>query len=229
MVDKKKSEGAKPGKPDAKAGAKPTGKPAAKAAPAPAESAPEENVPTGPVPTPRLKERYRQEIVPALMSDFGYENVMQVPRIVKVSVNIGLGEAITNSKAIEAASGDLALVTGQKPVVTKARRSVATYKLREGMPIGVMVTMRGNRMWDFLDRFINIVMPRQRDFQGVSPDSFDGRGNYSIGLREQLVFPEIDYEKVDKVRGLEVTIVTTSETDEEARRLLSLMNMPFKR
>ena len=232
MSDKPKG---KPAQPNAKAdkAAKPA-KPAkpAKAEQAAPEASAESAVPAAPATAslpPRLKERYRSEIVPALMKEFGYKNVMQVPRIVKVSVNIGLGEAITNSKAIEAASGDLALVTGQKPVVTKARRSVATYKLREGMPIGVMVTMRGNRMWDFLDRFINIVMPRQRDFQGVSPDSFDGRGNYSIGLREQLVFPEIDYEKVDKVRGLEVTIVTTSETDEEARRLLSLMNMPFKR
>jgi large subunit ribosomal protein L5 len=182
-----------------------------------------------PARTPRLKERYQQEIVPALMKEFGYKNVMQVPRFTKISVNIGLGEALQNAKAIEAASGDLAIMTGQKPVVTKARRSIATYKLREGMPIGVMVTLRGNRMWDFLDRLINVVLPRQRDFQGVSPDSFDGRGNYSIGLREQLVFPEIDYDKIDKVRGLELTIVTTARTDEEARRMLALMDMPFKR
>jgi large subunit ribosomal protein L5 len=178
---------------------------------------------------PRMQVQYRETIVPAMMKEFGYANVMQVPRMVKVSVNIGLGEAIQNSKAIEAATGDLALITGQKAVVTKARRSVAVFKLREGMPIGAMVTMRGNRMWDFIDRLINIVLPRQRDFQGVSPDSFDGRGNYSIGLREQLVFPEIEYDKVDKVRGLEVTIVTTAETDEEARRMLAMMGMPFKR
>jgi large subunit ribosomal protein L5 len=184
---------------------------------------------TTPTRMPRLKERYQQEIVPALMKEFGYENVMQVPRFTKISVNIGLGEALQNSKAIEAASGDLATMTGQKPVVTKARRSIATYKLREGMPIGAMVTLRGNRMWDFLDRLISVVLPRQRDFQGVSPDSFDGRGNYSIGLREQLVFPEIDYDKIDKVRGLELTIVTTARTDEEARRMLGLMDMPFKR
>ena len=186
-------------------------------------------VPTGPLPMPRMQERYRNEIVPALMKEFGYDNVMMVPRITKISVNIGLGEAIQNSKAIDAATGDLVLVTGQKPVVTKARLSIAVYKLREGMPIGVMVTLRGRRMWDFLDRLINIVLPRQRDFQGVSPDSFDGRGNYSIGLREQLVFPEIDYDKVDKVRGLELTIVTTANTDEESRRMLALFDMPFKR
>jgi large subunit ribosomal protein L5 len=182
-----------------------------------------------PVPVPRMKERYQQEIVPAMIKEFGYSNVMQAPRLVKVSVNVGLGEALQNSKAIEAAVGDLTIITGQKPVVTKARRSVAAYKLREGMPIGAMVTLRGNRMWDFIDRLINIVLPRQRDFQGISPDSFDGRGNYSIGLREQLVFPEIDYDKVDKVRGMEITIVTTAETDEEARRLLAMMDMPFKR
>ncbi len=186
-------------------------------------------VPTGPLPMPRMQERYRNEIVPALMKEFGYDNVMMVPRITKISVNIGLGEAIQNSKAIDAATGDLVLVTGQKPVVTKARLSIAVYKLREGMPIGVMVTLRGRRMWDFLDRLINIVLPRQRDFQGVSPDSFDGRGNYSIGLREQLVFPEIDYDKVDKVRGMEITIVTTANTDEESRRMLALFDMPFKR
>lgn len=177
----------------------------------------------------RMLQQYKESILPAMMKEFDYKNVMQAPRITKVSVNIGLGEAIQNSKAIEAATGDLAQVTGQKPVVTKARNSIATYKLREGMPIGVMVTLRGARMWDFLDRFINAVLPRQRDFQGVSPDSFDGRGNYSIGLREQLVFPEIDYDKVDKVRGMEVTIVTSARTDEEARRMLSMMGMPFKR
>jgi large subunit ribosomal protein L5 len=154
---------------------------------------------------------------------------MQVPRLVKIAINIGLGEALQNSKAIEAATGDLATIAGQKPVVTKARKSIAIYKLREGMPIGAMVTLRGNRLWDFLDRLINIVMPRQRDFQGISPDSFDGRGNYSVGLREQLVFPEIDYDKIDKIRGMEITIVTTANTDEEARRLLALMDMPFKR
>jgi large subunit ribosomal protein L5 len=178
---------------------------------------------------PRLLEQYRQEIVPAMMKEFGFKNVMQVPRIQKISVNIGLGEALQNAKALEAASEDLKIVTGQKPVITKARKSIATYKLREGMSIGAKVTLRGQRMWDFLDRLVNIVLPRQRDFQGVSPDSFDGRGNYSVGLREQLVFPEIVYDKIDKVRGMEVTIVTTAQNDEEARRMLALMGMPFKR
>jgi large subunit ribosomal protein L5 len=205
-------------------------KPAAQAAPAaPAASETANAAAVAGGPPPRLKERYREEIVPALMQEFGYKNVMQVPRFEKISVNIGLGEAIQNAKALEAAAGDLAIVTGQKPVITKAKRSIAVFKLRTGMPIGVMVTLRGSRMWDFLDRLINIVLPRQRDFQGVSPDSFDGRGNYSIGLREQLVFPEIDYDKVDKVRGLEVTIVTSAKTDAEARRMLALMDMPFKR
>ena len=172
---------------------------------------------------PRVKTQYREDIVPAMMKEFGYANVMQVPRLVKVAVNIGLGEALQNNKALEAATEDLRIITGQKPVITKARNSIATFKLREGMSIGAKVTLRSNRMWDFM------VLPRQRDFQGVSPDSFDGRGNYSIGLREQLVFPEIDYDKVDKVRGLEVTIVTTAQTDEEARRLLALMGLPFSR
>lgn len=180
-------------------------------------------------PTPRMKTQYNQEIVPTMMKEFDYGNVMQVPRLVKVSINIGLGEALQNNKAIEAATEDLRIITGQNPVVTKARNSIATFKLREGMSIGAKVTLRSNRMWDFMDRLINVVLPRQRDFQGISPDSFDGRGNYSIGLREQLVFPEIDYDKVDKVRGLEVTIVTTAATDEEARRLLALMGMPFSR
>lgn len=184
---------------------------------------------SNPTHVPRMKVQYHDEILPALVKEFGYTNVMQAPRLVKVAINIGLGEALQNNKALEAATEDLRIVTGQKPVITKSRKSIATYKLREGMSIGAKVTLRSNRMWDFMDRLISIVLPRQRDFQGVSPDSFDGRGNYSIGLREQLVFPEIDYDKIDKVRGLEVTIVTTAQTDEEARRLLALMGMPFKR
>ncbi len=180
-------------------------------------------------PEPRLKVRYQEEIVPVLMEEFGYRSVMQVPRLEKISINIGLGEALQNSRAIEAASRDLTLITGQRPIVTRARKSIAAFKLREGMPIGVKVTLRGRRMWDFLDRLINIVLPGQRDFRGVSPDSFDGRGNYSLGLREQLAFPEIDYDEIDKVRGLEVTIVTTATTDEEGRRLLALLGMPFAR
>jgi large subunit ribosomal protein L5 len=189
----------------------------------------QESKPAPTRPEPRLKVRYRDEIAPALVKEFDFDNVMQVPRISKISVNIGLGEALQNSKALEAAAGDMAIVTGQKAVITKAKRSIAHFKLREGMPIGVMTTLRGDRMWDFLDRLINIVLPRQRDFQGVSTDAFDGRGNYSLGLREQLVFPEINYDKVDKIRGMEITIVTTARSDEEARRLLALMNMPFKR
>ena len=180
-------------------------------------------------PIPRLKTRYAEEVAPALMKEFGYTNVMQLPRLVKIAVNIGLGEALQNAKAIEAATGDLMIITGQKPVVTRARKSIATFKLREGMPVGAVVTLRGDRMWDFLDRLISVVLPRQRDFQGISPDAFDGRGNYSLGLREQLVFPEIDYDNVDKIRGMEITIVTTAESDEEARRLLALMDMPFRR
>ena len=182
-----------------------------------------------PAPMPRMKKRYQEEIIPAMMKEFDYRNVMEVPRLTKISVNIGLGEALQNSKAIDAATGDMAIMTGQKPVVTRAKKSIANYKLREGVPIGAMVTLRGNRMWDFIDRIINIVLPRQRDFQGVSSDSFDGRGNYSIGLREQLVVPEIDYDEIDKVRGLQITIVTTADNDEESRRMLALFDMPFSR
>ncbi|RME70826.1 MAG: 50S ribosomal protein L5 [Chloroflexi bacterium] len=177
---------------------------------------------------PRLKEYYKQEVVPALQSEFGFKNVHQVPRITKVVVNIGLGEALQNAKALEYAAEDLATITGQRPVVTRAKKSIATFKLREGNPIGLKVTLRGDRMWDFLDRLMNIALARQRDFRGVSPDSFDGRGNYNLGLAEQLVWPEINYDKIDKVRGMEVTIVTTANTDEEGRRLLGMLGMPFK-
>jgi large subunit ribosomal protein L5 len=176
---------------------------------------------------PGLKDKYREEIVPALMQDFQYQNIMEVPRLVKVVVNIGMGEALQNAKALDAASGDIATITGQKPVVLKARKSIATFKLRAGNPVGIKVTLRGKRMYDFLDRLINIALPRQRDFRGVSGDAFDGRGNYTLGLREQLAFPEIQYDAVDKLRGLEVTIVTTAKNDEEGRRLLQLMGMPF--
>ncbi len=178
---------------------------------------------------PRLKARYREEVVPAMMEEFGYKNVWRVPRITKVVVNIGLGEALQNSKALDAALNDMAVITGQKGIVTRARKSIAAFKLREGNPIGVKVTLRGNRMYDFLDRVMNIALPRQRDFRGVSPDAFDGRGNYTLGLPEQLAFPEIDYDKVDKARGLEITIVTTAESDEEGRELLRFLGMPFGR
>lgn len=178
---------------------------------------------------PRLKDRYREEVVPAMREEFNYSNVNQVPRITKVVVNVGLGEALQNAKALENTSSDIAKITGQRPVITRAKKSIATYKLREGNPIGVKVTLRGTRMWDFLDRLFNIALARQRDFRGVSPDSFDGRGNYTVGLGEQLVWPEIDYDKIDKVRGMEISIITTAETDEEGRRLLGLIGMPFKR
>ncbi|NIO69602.1 MAG: 50S ribosomal protein L5 [Anaerolineae bacterium] len=178
---------------------------------------------------PRLKDRYRKEIVPALMEEFGYRNVMEVPRLQKIVVNVGMGEALQDVKALDAAARDIATITGQKPIITRAKKSIAGFKLREGNPIGVKVTLRGNRMYDFLDRMCNVALPRRRDFRGVSPDSFDGRGNYTLGFREQLVWPEIDYDSIDKIRGMEVTIVTTAKTDEEARRLLQLFGMPFAR
>ncbi len=175
-----------------------------------------------------LKQYYKETVVPAMMSEFKYGNVMQVPRIVKVVLNIGVGEAIDNAKALDGAVDDLTKITGQKPIITKAKKSIATFKLREGRAIGVKVTLRSDRMWALLDRLINIALPRTRDFRGISGDAFDGRGNYTLGLREQLIFPEIDYDKIDKVRGMEVTIVTTAKTDEEGRRLLRLLGMPFR-
>jgi large subunit ribosomal protein L5 len=180
------------------------------------------------VATPRLREKYRSEVALALQKEFGYDNVMRVPRLAKIVVNIGMGEAVGNVKLIDFAVRDLTEITGQRPVVTRAKRSVAAFKLRQGMPIGVMVTLRDRRMWDFLDKLINVALPRTRDFQGISPDAFDGRGNYTLGMREQLVFPEVDYDKIDKVRGMELTIVTTAQNDEEGRRLLTLLGMPFK-
>jgi len=176
-----------------------------------------------------LKERYNQEVVPALMKALDLSNVMQVPRVEKVVVNIGVGEALDNAKALDAAVGDMNQITGQKPVITKARKSIAAFKLREGRAIGVKVTLRGERMWSFLDRLMNIALPRVRDFRGISADAFDGRGNYTLGLREQLVFPEIEYDKIDKLRGLEVTIVTTARSDDEGRILLQMLGMPFKK
>ena len=177
----------------------------------------------------RLKETYRNEIVPILLEDFGYRNVMQVPRLVKIVVNIGLGEALQDAKALDGATRDLSTITGQQPIITRARKSIASFKLREGMAVGAKVTLRGGRMYDFLDRLVNVALPRQRDFRGIPRDSFDGRGNYTLGLQEQLAWPEVDYDSIDKVRGLEISIVTTAETDEEARRLLTLLGMPFKR
>jgi large subunit ribosomal protein L5 len=178
---------------------------------------------------PRLKERYREEIIPRLMELCGYKNIMQVPRLEKIALNIGLGEAIQNAKALESAEEDMVAISGQHPVITRAKKSIAAFRLRTGMPIGLKVTLRGERMYEFLDKLVNAVLPRMHEFQGVSPDSFDGRGNYTLGLKEQIFFPEIDYDKIDKVRGLEISIITTAETDEEGRHLLELLGMPFAR
>ncbi|HVU11356.1 MAG TPA: 50S ribosomal protein L5 [Phototrophicaceae bacterium] len=175
-----------------------------------------------------IQQRYNEQAVPALMSEFGYSNVMQVPYIEKIVINIGVGEAIDNPKSLDGAVSDLRSITGQQPVINKAKKSIANFKLREGRAIGTKVTLRGERMWALLDRLINVALPRIRDFRGVSPDTFDGRGNYTIGLREQLAFPEIQYDKIDKVRGMEITIVTSAKTDEEGRRLLRLLGMPFQ-
>jgi large subunit ribosomal protein L5 len=177
---------------------------------------------------PNLKQYYKETVVPTLMKEFGYKNVMQVPRVEKVSINVGVGEAIDNAKALDGAVDDITKITGQKPVITKAKKSIATFKLREGRAIGVKVTLRHERMWALLDRLINVALPRTRDFRGISADGFDGRGNYTLGLREQLIFPEIEYDKIDKVRGMEITIVTSAQNDEEGRRLLRLLGMPFR-
>jgi large subunit ribosomal protein L5 len=177
----------------------------------------------------RMHQRYLRDVVPVLTKDFNYHNPMQVPRVAKVSVNVGVGEAIANAKALDATVRDVSLITGQKPIVKKARKSIAQFKLREGQNVGVTVTLRGERMWEFLDRLMNAALPRTRDFRGVPRRSFDGRGNFTLGLREQLIFPEINYDQVDKARGLEVSIVTTARTDQEARRLLELLGMPFQR
>jgi len=177
----------------------------------------------------RLQVRYREEIVPALMEEFSYSNVMQVPALKKIVLNVGLGEAVANAKTIDAAVGDLQLITGQRPVVTRAKKSIAAFKLREGMPIGAMVTLRGPRMYEFFDRLVAVTLPRIRDFRGVSPNAFDGRGNYTLGMQEQMAFPEIEYDKIDKTRGLELSLVTSARTDEEGRRLLALLGLPFAR
>jgi large subunit ribosomal protein L5 len=178
---------------------------------------------------PRLKETYRQDVVPSLMKEFGYRNAMEVPRLEKVVINIGMGEALQNPKAMDSAASDIAAITGQKPVITRARRSIANFKIREGNAIGLMVTVRGDRMWEFIDRVVNAALPRIRDFHGVSNKGFDGRGNYSLGIREQLIFPEIEYDKIDHIRGLQMTLVTTARNDEEGKRLLQLLGMPFSR
>jgi large subunit ribosomal protein L5 len=175
----------------------------------------------------RLKERYKKELIPSLMKLYGYKNIMQVPQLDKVVLNIGLGEAVQNAKALEAAERDLTAISGQHPVITRAKKSIAAFRLRSGMPVGLKVTLRGERMYDFFDKLVNAVLPRMREFQGVSRNSFDGQGNYTLGLKEQIFFPEVDYDKIDKVRGLEVSIITTAQTDEEGRHLLELLGMPF--
>ena len=179
--------------------------------------------------TPNLKKLYQDEVAPALMQKFGYKSTMQIPRLEKIVVNVGCSEARENAKVLDAVVNDLTTITGQKAVITKAKKSVANFKLREGMPIGAKVTLRGNKMWEFLDRLFNVALPRVRDFRGISADSFDGRGNYALGIKEQLIFPEIEYDKIDKIRGMDVVICTTAQTDEEARELLTLVGAPFER
>ncbi len=179
--------------------------------------------------TPRLKAKYNEEIAPALMKKFGYKSVMQIPRLEKITVNVGCGEARDNSKVLDAVVNDLSIITGQKPVITKARKSIANFKLREHMPIGAKVTLRQDKMWEFLDRFFNIALPRVRDFRGIQNGGFDGRGNFAMGIKEQLIFPEIEYDKIDKIRGMDIVFTTTAETDEEARELLELLGAPFAR
>ena len=177
--------------------------------------------------TPNLKKKYQDEVAPALMQKFGYKSTMQIPRLEKIVLNVGCSEARENAKVLDAVVSDLTAITGQKAVVTKAKKSVANFKLREGMPIGAKVTLRGNKMWEFLDRLFNVALPRVRDFQGINPNSFDGRGNYALGIKEQLIFPEIEYDKIDKIRGMDIVVCTTAQTDEEARELLKLVGAPF--
>ncbi len=225
---KDKAKGA--GKGADKAASKAAEKKAAKAAGQPMEKSAEKSaVPAGFKGTPRLREYYRTECVPRMMQEFKYKSPMQVPRLLKVVVNIGLGEAIQNIKLLESASVELGTVTGQKPVVTRAKKSIAAFKLREGMPIGCMVTLRRDRMYYFFDKLVNVVLARVRDFRGVSERAFDGRGNYTLGIKEQIIFPEIDYDKIDKVKGMNITIVTSAPTDEEGRFLLKLMGLPFRK
>lgn len=177
----------------------------------------------------RLKDYYLKEVAPALMKKFGYKNVMQIPKIEKIVLNMGVGQAIQDAKALDGAVSDMATISGQKPIITRAKKSIAGFKVRQGMPIGCKVTLRGNKMYEFFDKLVNISLPRVRDFSGVSPNGFDGRGNYNLGIKEQLIFPEINYDKVDRIRGMDISIVTSAKTDEEARELLALMGMPFKK
>jgi large subunit ribosomal protein L5 len=228
MADKKdKTKEAKGG--EKKAPAKAPAKAAAKAKAPAAEAKAAAPAVREKAPTPRLRERYQKDVVPALMKQFSYKNPMQVPRLVKVVLNMGMGEAIANAKALDHAVGELELISGQRPVVTRAKKSIATFKLREGMPIGCMVTLRKERMFEFLDRFISAALPRIRDFKGISGKSFDGRGNYSLGIKEQIIFPEIEIDKVDSIHGMDIVIVTTAKTDEEGRALLGHLGMPFRK
>jgi len=224
MAEKKKTE---KGKPEAKAAKPKKGEAAAAKTAQPKAARPA--APPAPREKPRLLEFYRSECVPKMMQEFRYKSSMQVPRLEKVVINLGLGEAIQNIKLLESASAELAAITGQKAVVTRAKKSIAAFKLREGMPIGTMVTLRRLRMYDFFDKLVNVVLPRVRDFRGVSERAFDGRGNYTLGIREQIIFPEIDYDKIDKVKGMNITIVTTAPTDEEGKHLLKLMGLPFRK
>jgi large subunit ribosomal protein L5 len=226
---KAKAKAAAP-KAEAKKGKAAAGKAAeAKAAKSPESQAAAPAAPKAPVAPPRLLEFYRSECVPKMMQEFRYKSAMQVPRLQKVVVNVGMGEAIQNIKLLESAAQELASVTGQKAVVTRAKKSIAAFKLREGMPIGCMVTLRRHRMYDFFDKLVNVVLPRVRDFRGVSERAFDGRGNYTLGIREQIIFPEIDYDKIDKVKGMNITIVTTAPSDEEGKYLLNLLGLPFRK
>lgn len=221
----------KAGKGEKKASAskpKASTKPAAPTKKAPAQKA-AEPVKAEPMPTPRMKIRYQNEVAPALMKKFQYKSPMQIPRLEKIVVNIGCGEARDNTKVLDAVVGDISRITGQKAVVTKAKKSVANFKVREGMPIGAKVTLRASKMWEFLDRLFNVALPRVRDFRGLNPNAFDGRGNYAIGLKEQLIFPEIEYDSIDKIRGMNIVFCTTAKTDEEAREFLSLLGAPFSR
>lgn len=228
MAEKKeKTKEAKGGEKKAAAKSSAKGKPAAEAKEAKKEA--KAAVPAEKAPAPRLRERYHKDVVPALMKQFSYRNPMQVPRLVKVVLNMGMGEAITNAKALDHAVDELGRISGQHPVVTRAKKSIATFKLREGMPIGCRVTLRGDRMYDFLAKLVHIALPRVRDFRGISLKAFDGRGNYSLGIKEHIIFPEIDYDKIDKIKGLNIAITTTAKTDEEGRFLLRAMGMPFRK
>ena len=235
MADRKQPSAAKGAAKGASKGGQQAGRPApgTRRPPTPERGRPQEELPpppTGPRPTPRLKTKYDEEVRPALIRELSYANVMQAPKVEKVIINVGIGsESKSNSNVQETVAGDLQAIAGQKPVLTRAKKSIAAFKLRENEIVGAMVTLRGARMYDFLDKLISVALPRVRDFSGVSPDAFDGRGNYNLGLREQIIFPEIEYDRVDRVRGMEIAIVTTARTDDEGRRLLSLLGMPFQR